>query len=126
MAVIGQRVPVRSATFQTGGTANVGGAGVVSDVINYEQVGLTLKFKPLVFPNQDVQVTMDIESKDIAGAQTLTPTFAERTITGHGRIQNNKTLLLASVATGRRDKWPVRIAAARFDTDLWTAVYGAY
>jgi hypothetical protein len=28
----------------------------VSDVINYEQIGLTLKFKPIVFPNQDVQV----------------------------------------------------------------------
>jgi len=54
--------------------------GVVSDVINYEQVGLTLKFKPLVFPNQDVQVAMEIESKDVAGAQTLTPTFTERTI----------------------------------------------
>ncbi|MEP6788550.1 MAG: secretin N-terminal domain-containing protein, partial [Acidobacteriota bacterium] len=95
-ARIGQRVPVRSATFQTGGTVNNG--GVVSDVINYEQVGLTLKFKPTVFPNQDVQVAMNIESKDVSGAATLTPTFTERTITGTARIQNNKTLLLASVA----------------------------
>ena len=97
-ARIGQRVPVRSATFQTGGGTNNG--GVVSDVINYEQVGLTLKFKPLVFPNQDVQVAMEIESKDVAGASTLTPTFTERTIKGTARIQNNKTLLLASVAQG--------------------------
>jgi general secretion pathway protein D len=66
-ARIGQRVPVRTATFQTGGGNNTG--GVVSDVINYEQVGLTLKFKPIVFPNQDVQVAMEIESKDVAGAQ---------------------------------------------------------
>lgn len=99
-ATIGQRVPVRSATFQTGavtgGTTN--SAGVVSDVINYEQVGLTLKFKPLIFPNQDVQVAMDIESKDISGAQTLTPTFTDREIKGTARVQNNKTLLLASVA----------------------------
>ena len=32
-----------------------------------------LKFKPLVFPNQDVQVAMEIESKDVAperGTQT--------------------------------------------------------
>lgn len=98
-ARIGQRVPVRSAQFVTGGgTSNQG--GVVSDVINYEQVGLTLKFKPIVFPNQDVQVLMEIESKDVAGASTLTPTFTERTIKGTARIQNNKTLLLASVASG--------------------------
>ncbi|MGB7209330.1 MAG: secretin N-terminal domain-containing protein [Pyrinomonadaceae bacterium] len=96
-ARIGQRVPVKTASFQTGVTNN-GGGGVTSDVINYEQVGLTLKFKPIVFPNQDVQVAMEIESKDVAGAQTLTPTFTERTIKGTARVQNNKTLLLASVA----------------------------
>ena len=96
-ARIGQRVPVRTATFQT---ANNNSGGVVSDVINYEQVGLTLKFKPIVFPNQDVQVAMEIESKDVSGAQTLTPIFTERTIKGTARVQNNKTLLLASVAQG--------------------------
>jgi general secretion pathway protein D len=96
-ARIGQRVPVRTATFQTGTNNN---SGVVSDVINYEQVGLTLKFKPIVFPNQDVQVAMEIESKDVTGASSLTPTFTERTIKGTARIQNNKTLLLASVAQG--------------------------
>lgn len=102
-ARIGQRVPVQSAQFVTGQDTTGGGRtpstnGVVSNVINYEQVGLTLKFKPLVFPNQDVQVSMEIESKDVSGAQTLTPTFTERTIKGTARIQNNKTLLLASVA----------------------------
>jgi general secretion pathway protein D len=99
-ARIGQRVPVRTATFQTGNTTGTGGNGVVSDVINYEQVGLTLKFKPIVFPNQDVQVTMEIESKDVIDAATLTPRFTERTIKGTARVQNNKTLLLASVAQG--------------------------
>ncbi len=96
-ARIGQRVPVQTAQFQTGAVGTSGG-GVVSYVINYEQVGLTLKFKPIVFPNQDVQVAMEIESKDVTGAQSLTPTFTERTIKGTARIQNNKTLLLASVA----------------------------
>lgn len=102
-ARIGQRVPVQSAQFVTG-TGNVNNGGVVSNVINYEQVGLTLKFKPLVFPNQDVQVAMEIESKDVAGASTLTPTFTERTIKGTARIQNNKTLLLASVAQNAETK----------------------
>ncbi|MGB5015398.1 MAG: secretin N-terminal domain-containing protein, partial [Pyrinomonadaceae bacterium] len=102
-ARIGQRVPVQSAQIYNGN--NTGGntgtnPGFVSNVINYEQVGLTLKFKPLVFPNQDVQVAMEIESKDVAGASTLTPTFTERTIKGTARVQNNKTLLLASVAQG--------------------------
>ena len=102
-ARIGQRVPVRTASIQTGfnnGSTNGNGNnnGFPTEVINYEQVGLTLKFKPIVFPNQDVQVAMEIESKDISGAQSLTPNFTERTIKGTARIQNNKTLLLASVA----------------------------
>ncbi|MBA2380058.1 MAG: hypothetical protein H0V76_10850 [Blastocatellia bacterium] len=98
-ARIGQRVPVRTASFApVGGTTPGQGNNFIGDVINYEQVGLTLKFKPIVFPNQDVQVAMDIESKDVSGAQTLTPVFTERKITGTARIQNNKTLLLASVA----------------------------
>jgi general secretion pathway protein D len=102
-ARIGQRVPVRTAQFITGNNTNNGGGfgnGIASDVINYEQVGLTLKFKPIVFPNQDVQVAMEIESKDVADLSTLTPIFTERTIKGTARVQNNKTLLLASVAQG--------------------------
>lgn len=100
-ARIGQRVPVQSAQFVTGNT-NVGGGGVVSNVVNYEQVGLTLKFKPLVFPNQDVQVAMEIESKSVDQGGTIqNPIFTERTIKGTARIQNNKTLLLASVAQGK-------------------------
>lgn len=103
-ARIGQRVPVQSAQFVTGNTG-VGGGGVVSNVVNYEQTGLTFKFKPLVFPNQDVQVAMEIESKDVAAGSARTdqnenPTFIERTVKGTARIQNNKTLLIASVASG--------------------------
>src|ERR1700752_5184779 len=67
-------------------------------VINYEPTGLTLKFPPQVFPNLDVQVKMNIESKDVLGASTLTPTFTERTITGTARVQNNRTMMLASVS----------------------------
>jgi general secretion pathway protein D len=103
-ARIGQRVPVQTAqaypfgvqtgqppagsSFPTGGFP----------VINYEPTGLTLKFTPLVYPNFDVQVKMSIESKDVAGAQTPTPTFTERTITGTARVQNNRTIMLASVS----------------------------
>lgn len=103
-ARIGQRVPVQTAQFITG--ANQTTNGVVSNVINYEQVGLTLKFKPLVFPNQDVQVAMEIESKDVAGTSSIdgNPIFTERTIKGTARVQNNKTLLLASVAQGVESK----------------------
>ncbi|HRJ87107.1 MAG TPA: secretin N-terminal domain-containing protein [Pyrinomonadaceae bacterium] len=96
-ARIGQRVPVRTAQFVTG--SNQSSDGVVSNVINYEQVGLTLKFKPIVFPNQDVQVAMEIESKDVvAGGTDGNPIFSERSIKGTARVQNNRTLLLASVA----------------------------
>src|SRR5688500_8453785 len=104
-ARIGQRVPVQTAQaypfgIQTG-TPNPGTAFPSGGfpVINYEPTGLTLKFTPQVFPNHDVQVKMSIESKDVLGASTLTPTFTERTITGTARVQNNRTMMLASVAT---------------------------
>lgn len=100
-ARIGQRVPVRTASFAPVGTTpgTGGNNNFVGDVINYEQVGLTLKFKPIVFPNQDVQVAMEIESKDVvAGGTNNNPVFSERTIKGTARVQNNRTLLLASVA----------------------------
>src|SRR5207247_2197111 len=50
---------------------------------------------------------MSIESKDVTGANTLTPTCTERTITGTARVQNNRTMMLASVSqdiqsTGRQ------------------------
>jgi general secretion pathway protein D len=105
-ARIGQRVPVQTAQaypfgVQTGTTTNTqtGFPSGGFPVINYEPTGLTLKFTPQVFPNLDVQVKMNIESKDVTGANTLTPTFTERTITGTARVQNNRTMMLASVST---------------------------
>jgi general secretion pathway protein D len=106
-ARIGQRVPVQTAQaypfgVQTGTPANGVGGGFPSGgfpVINYEPTGLTLKFTPQVFPNLDVQVKMSIEQKDVLGASTLTPTFTERQMTGTARIQNNRTMMLASVST---------------------------
>ncbi|MDQ2747554.1 MAG: hypothetical protein M3T96_09860, partial [Acidobacteriota bacterium] len=104
-ARIGQRVPVQSAQLLGFGNNSAGGTGGnnnglnnAANVFTYEQVGLTLKFKPIVFPNQDVQVAMEIESKDVAGGTGANPIFTERTIKGTARVQNNKTLLLASVA----------------------------
>ena len=104
-ARIGQRVPVQTAQaypfgVQTGRPVNGQGAFPSGGfpVINYEPTGLTLKFTPQVFPNLDVQVKMNIESKDVLGASTLTPTFTERTITGTARVQNNRTMMLASVS----------------------------
>jgi general secretion pathway protein D len=113
-ARIGQRVPVQTAqtypygvTTPTNGTGGTGGttSGIFNGgfpVIQYEPTGLTLKFTPQVFPNQDVQVKMSIESKDVQGASSLTPTFTERTITGTARIQNNRTMMLASVAQDKQ------------------------
>lgn len=106
-ARIGQRVPVQTAQafpfgVQTGATTPTTGQPFGSGgfpVINYEPTGLTLSFTPQVFPNLDVQVKMKIISKDVTGASTLTPTFTEREITGTARIQNNRTMMLASVTT---------------------------
>ncbi len=111
-ARIGQRVPVQTAqTFPFASTQQPTTPGGVTGgvnfgggfpVIQYEPTGLTLKFTPQVFPNLDVQVKMSIESKDILNAGSLTPTFTERAITGTARIQNNRTMMLASVATDRQ------------------------
>ena len=106
-ARIGQRVPVQTAsvygytqptttTNAPGTTPSVFGSNGYP-VINYEPTGLTLSFTPIVFPNLDVQVKMKINSKDVAGASGLTPTFTEREITGTARVQNNRTMMLASV-----------------------------
>src|SRR2546421_10908546 len=104
-ARIGQRVPVQTAQAypfgvqtSTSTNTNTGFPTGGFPVINYEPTGLTLRFTPQVFPNQDVQVKMSIESKDVLGASTLTPTFTERTITGTARVQNNRTMMLASVS----------------------------
>jgi len=111
-ARIGQRVPVQTAqTYPVGNygtTPTTGGTGGTTSgvfgggfpVIQYEPTGLTLKFTPIVFPNLDVQVKMSIESKDVLNA-SLTPTFTERTISGTARVQNNRTMMLASVAQDR-------------------------
>jgi general secretion pathway protein D len=65
-------------------------------------VGLNLDFKPKVYPNQDVQVSMTIESKDQqAGPDPLTPIFTQRKIEGVARIPNGKTMLIASIAQDR-------------------------
>ena len=112
-ARIGQRVPVQTAQtypfgFQSGGgTTNTTGNQFQFPsggfpVINYEPTGLTLKFTPQVFPNLDVQVKMSIESKDVLNPGSTTPTFTERTISGTARVQNNRTMMLASVAQDRQ------------------------
>jgi general secretion pathway protein D len=111
-ARIGQRVPVQTAQVYGTGTTTSTTSGTATSVygtngypvINYEPTGLTLKFTPQVFSNQDVQVKMSIESKDVTNSSTLTPTFTERTITGTARIQNNRTMMLVSVAQDKQSE----------------------
>src|SRR5438067_417741 len=113
---VGSKVPVQTAsvfnglvnnTPTTGGTTggSPGTSGVFGNgfpVIQYEDVGLNLDFKPKVYPNQDVQVTMTIESKDeAAGPDPLTPIFTQRKIEGVARIPNGKTMMIASIAQDR-------------------------
>ena len=111
---IGEKVPVQTAAVYNGlttapstGTPNNNAAannvfGNGYPVIQYEDTGLVLDFKPKVYPNQDVQVTMNIETKDAKGG-TLTPTFTQRKISGVARIPNGKTMMIASVAQDREE-----------------------
>ncbi|HEX7173910.1 MAG TPA: secretin N-terminal domain-containing protein [Pyrinomonadaceae bacterium] len=117
-AHIGQRVPVQTATITPFGTAGGGESkpqeGVAQGlfgangypVIQYEKTGLTLEFTPQVAPNLDVQVKMSIKSNDVSSVAnaTLTPTFTERNIEGTARIQNNRTMMIASVAQNQQSR----------------------
>ena len=113
---VGSKVPVQTAsvyngllpTNSGGGGGSTPGGGINNafsngyPVIQYEDVGLNLDFKPKVYPNQDVQVSMVIESKDQqAGANPLTPVFTQRKIEGVARIPNGKTMMIASIAQDR-------------------------
>ena len=115
---IGQKVPVQTASVSpyggvgtgtnTGtntGAATNGLFGGGYPVIQYQDTGLILKFTPQVFPNQDVQVKMEIESNDVIGASTaLTPTFSQRSVAGMARIPNNRTMMIASVAQDKESR----------------------
>jgi general secretion pathway protein D len=119
-AHIGQRVPVQTATVAPYGSVSTGDnnnaqPGVTQGlfggngypVIQYEKTGLTLEFTPQVFPDLDVQVKMNIKSNDVTtqqGSPALTPTFTERNIEGTARIQNNRTMMIASVAQNSQSR----------------------
>ncbi|MFL6211316.1 MAG: secretin N-terminal domain-containing protein [Pyrinomonadaceae bacterium] len=105
---IGQKVPVQTAavtpfngtgvgaTPGTGATSGLFGGGY--PVIQYQDTGLNLKFTPTVFPDQEVQVKMEIEANDVVGGSgNLTPTFSQRRLSGTARIPNNRTMMIASV-----------------------------
>lgn len=114
-ARVGARVPVQTASvtpFGFVGNQPGGGTGTGTNpgvfpgngfpVIQYEDTGLVLDFTPKVYPNQEVQVKMNIETKDVgAGANPLTPSFTQRKITGTARIPNGRTMMLASIAQDR-------------------------
>ncbi|MFN2482161.1 MAG: secretin N-terminal domain-containing protein, partial [Pyrinomonadaceae bacterium] len=114
---IGQKVPIQTAqvtpfgglgagtaTPQQGGAGSVFGSGGYP-VIQYQDTGLNLKFTPQVFPNQDVEVKMEIESNDvIGGANALTPTFSQRTMSGKARIPNGRTVMIASVSQDKQSR----------------------
>ncbi len=117
-AHIGQRVPVQTASVTPYGSVSTGEnekqpgvqqglfGGNGYPVIQYEKTGLTLEFTPQVSPSLDVQVKMSIKSNDVsnAGSATLTPVFTERNIEGTARIQNNRTMMIASVAQNQQSR----------------------
>lgn len=117
-AHIGQRVPVQTASVTPFGSVSNGDnnqqqgvtpglfGGNGFPVIQYEKTGLTLEFTPQVFPNLDVQVKMSIKSNEVVstGGAALTPTFTERNIEGTARIQNSRTMMIASVAQNQQTR----------------------
>ncbi|MFL6229831.1 MAG: secretin N-terminal domain-containing protein [Pyrinomonadaceae bacterium] len=118
---IGEKVPIQTAQVTPfGGVSGTGGnngginnggvnngvfGGNGYPVIQYQDTGLNLKFTPQVFPNQDVEVKMEIESNDVIGlSSSLTPTFSQRTMSGKARIPNGRTVMIASVAQNKESR----------------------
>jgi general secretion pathway protein D len=113
-ANIGQKVPVQTAavsnyigtpstTTTNGSPATAGLFGGGYPVIQYQDTGLNMKFTPTVFPDQEVQVKMEIESNDVVGgASNLTPIFSQRHVSGTARIPNNRTMMIASISQDKQ------------------------
>ncbi|HVF86832.1 MAG TPA: secretin N-terminal domain-containing protein [Pyrinomonadaceae bacterium] len=116
---VGRKVPIQTGVAPsynygapvggTGGGGTTANPGVFGSsgypIIQYEQTGLDLKFTPTVYPNQDVQIKMEITTSDVegtAGSTNLTPVLSNRKITGVARVQNNRTMMLASIAQDRQ------------------------
>ena len=124
---IGQRVPIQTASLPTfnsvssqdqrranqqagvGGsndfTSGLGGAflGGIPQ-IQYENVGLNIDIKPVVFEDE-VQMDMNIETTSVnASTGKLTPSFNQRTMKSKARVRDGQTTLIAGVSQNVESK----------------------
>lgn len=113
---IGQRVPIRTATIPTGfvtpnpqqpnqpqqpGFNPTFGFGV--EQIQYQDVGLNIDMKPQVYEDE-VQITMKIESSSVDNLNTLTPTFSQKQMQSVARIKDGQTTMIAGVSQLQESK----------------------
>jgi general secretion pathway protein D len=93
--VIGNKVP--SVTVNS-----VPNAGLVSDSVNYLDVGLKLEVEPYVFVNDDVAIRMNLEVSNIVGTQTtkqgtVTYTIGTRAASTMLRLRDGENQVLAGL-----------------------------
>lgn len=112
---IGQRVPIRTATIPTGFVTptpqqpnqpqqpglSTSLFGV--EQIQYENVGLNIDMKPQVYEDE-VQITMKIESSSVDSLNTLTPTFSQKQMQSVARIKDGQTTMIAGVSQLQESK----------------------
>jgi general secretion pathway protein D len=79
-----------------------GGYGGV-DAIQYRDVGLVIKTKPMITNEGYVEIQMDFETSDVVtGANPLNPEFTQRSLNTTARIKDGVTAVVAGVSQDSR------------------------
>lgn len=101
---IGERVPVATGSFQTGGLgASV--AGAISPLVNtqyqYIDVGVSVDVTPRVHPDGDVSMKLAIEVSSITGSVNIgginQPTFGNKKVEHDIRLKNGEVSVLGGL-----------------------------
>ncbi|HKW87283.1 MAG TPA: cohesin domain-containing protein [Candidatus Acidoferrales bacterium] len=114
---IGDRVPYAQGSFQTGGVG-VGGAGVVSPLVNTQfqfiDVGVKMELTPRVHPDGDISMKVDIDVSSVTRTVNIggveQPVIGEKTSTADIRLKNGESSILGGLIDQETTKilngWP--------------------
>lgn len=114
---IGDRVPYAQGSFQTGGVG-VGGAGVVSPLVNTQfqfiDVGVKMELTPRVHPDGDISMKVDIDVSSVTRTVNIggvdQPVIGEKTSTADIRLKDGESSILGGLIDQETTKilngWP--------------------
>ncbi|HEV2297082.1 MAG TPA: cohesin domain-containing protein [Candidatus Acidoferrales bacterium] len=114
---IGDRVPYAQGSFQTGGVG-VGGAGVVSPLVNTQfqfiDVGVKMELTPRVHPDGDISMKVDIDVSSVTRTVNIggvdQPVIGEKTSSADIRLKDGESSILGGLVDQETTKilngWP--------------------